>query len=229
MSTNTQLEIHSIDCLTNPSLEEQSQCSTVLQDAYVDDRYVAKVCGNSADARRLFYETVIEGTTMDCELWVTRVKDESAAGGTTIASVACVSPPGKTPFSDSPNNNKEEMMERLTEKIPESVDRWIAKHLNPHYVCAGHFNEDSLFIHALATRPEYQRGGSATALLSRLGESAKQRGERLGLDTSNASAAKLFEKTGFRDIHSGALDFEDGGDEVRYRIMSNDSGWTASK
>ncbi|TYJ55453.1 hypothetical protein B9479_003843 [Cryptococcus floricola] len=120
-------------------------------------------------------------------------------------------------------------MERLIAKVPESVDRWTAEHLDPLDDGGSNLNEESLFIEALATRPKYQRGGSATALLSRLGESAKETGVRLGLDTTNPSAAKLFESTGFRDIYSGALDFEDGGDEGRYRIMSNDSGWTASK
>ncbi|TYJ55454.1 hypothetical protein B9479_003844 [Cryptococcus floricola] len=227
MSTNTQLEIQSIERLTNPSLEERSQCSTVLQDAYAADRYVRKVCGNRPETCLLYHETVIGCTTIDGELWVTKVKDENAAGGTTIASVACVSPPEKTTFSGS--SDKDEILKRLTEKAPESAEDWASEHLHPHYKRGRDFNEKSLFIEALATSPKYQRGGSATALLSRLGESAKERGERLGLHTSNASAAKLFEKTGFRDFYSGALDFEDGGDEGRYRIMSNDSGWTASK
>ncbi|TYJ55458.1 hypothetical protein B9479_003848 [Cryptococcus floricola] len=170
---------------------------------------------------------MVQCTAIDCELWVTRVKDDSVAGGTTIASVACVSPSGKTTVGDSLREYY--MMEKLNKTIPESVHRWASKHLHPHYKHGGDFNEKSLFIQALATSPKYQRGGSATALLSRLEESAKQKGVRLGLDTTNPSAAKLFEKTGFRDIYSGTLDFEDGGDKACHRIMSNDSGWTASK
>ncbi|TYJ55456.1 hypothetical protein B9479_003846 [Cryptococcus floricola] len=97
--SRTHLTIESVDCLTNPSIEEQSECSKVLLDAYLNDRFTNKLYGHSAEYRRLSHVYDIRVALVDCEVWVTRVKDDSVEGGTAIASVACVSPPGKEVYS----------------------------------------------------------------------------------------------------------------------------------
>ncbi|ODO07751.1 hypothetical protein I350_03329 [Cryptococcus amylolentus CBS 6273] len=68
--------------------EEQSECSKVLFDAFLNDRFTNKLYGHS-----------FRIALVDCEVWVTRVKGDSVEGGTTIASVACVPPPGKEVYS----------------------------------------------------------------------------------------------------------------------------------
>ncbi|ODN87726.1 hypothetical protein L198_06956 [Cryptococcus wingfieldii CBS 7118] len=97
--SRTQFTIESVDCLTNPSIEEQSECSKVLLDAFLNDRFTNQLYGQSVELRRLSHDVDIRATLVDCEVWVTRVKDDSVEGGTAIASVACVSPPGEEMYS----------------------------------------------------------------------------------------------------------------------------------
>ncbi|TYJ55455.1 hypothetical protein B9479_003845 [Cryptococcus floricola] len=229
--TSSRLNIDNIDCLTNPSIEDRLECSNVLYDAFSKDRYTNQLYGQNVELRRLSHDIDIRATLVDCEVWVARVKDESVAGGTVIASVACVSPPGKDIFDSHPD--KEAMFDDLIECTTDSTAQWYTNHVIP---CLGGestagFKTETFYIEGFGTRPEYQGRGLGTALLSRLKDHARESGGRLGLATDDERTARLYEKAGFKDIHNAELSYEDGGETVRLRTMCNDCGlesWRAA-
>ncbi|KZV68236.1 hypothetical protein PENSPDRAFT_687413 [Peniophora sp. CONT] len=183
----------------NPTEHDIDNIAKVLAEGFADDIFSIAVCGGDKSKIYDFERATVAAVALVGELWV------ASYGEQNFASVAIWICPGRM-FLDS-DDQLEAGYNRLFGSFkPDLLEWWKTKFL-PQYVevCTKALGEDTKKenwnLQLIATLPDLQRRGLATALTKGVAEKAKANDKIITLEVEVESNLRFYQSLGWKVVY----------------------------
>ncbi|KAJ7089839.1 hypothetical protein B0H15DRAFT_273655 [Mycena belliarum] len=184
--------------LINPTDDEIERGSALLTEAFrsvTEDNFGASMTGGNPDLDQPFHRAHMRAGAIGGELWV------AGFGPTDISAVAVLFGPGSASLATEEQRAAgwNEVRSRFTPEL----ERWWSEYFEPRSAqwieaCLGKGTDyKSWHLAGLATSPNHQHKGLATALLQAVNTRASSDGTMIYLETTTDANIMFYKKHGF--------------------------------